>query len=88
MLVSSPVDGFRLAYVRQGSGEAVVLLHGWPGDHGDWREAAGLLGDGVAEFFSDATVQTLAGTGRFSPLEAPQRFAEAIVAARQPVTPP
>jgi pimeloyl-ACP methyl ester carboxylesterase len=25
----------------------VVLLHGWPGDHGDWREVAGLLGKGV-----------------------------------------
>jgi pimeloyl-ACP methyl ester carboxylesterase len=44
MCPSSPVDGFRLAYVRQGSGDAVVLLHGWPGDHGDWRDVAGLLG--------------------------------------------
>ncbi len=34
----SPVDGFRLAYDhRQGSGASVVLLHGWPGDRGDWR---------------------------------------------------
>ena len=47
VLLSAPVDGFRLAYARQGSGDAVVLLHGWPGDHGDWREVAGLLGDGV-----------------------------------------
>jgi pimeloyl-ACP methyl ester carboxylesterase len=47
MLLSSPVGGFRLAYVRHGSGDAVLLLHGWPGDHGDWREVVGLLGDGV-----------------------------------------
>jgi pimeloyl-ACP methyl ester carboxylesterase len=47
MWLSSPVDGFRLAYVRQGSGDAAVLLHGWPGDHGDWREVAGLLDDGL-----------------------------------------
>lgn len=47
MLLSAPVDGFRLAYARQGSGDAVVLLHGWPGDHGDWREVAGRLGGGV-----------------------------------------
>jgi pimeloyl-ACP methyl ester carboxylesterase len=47
MLLSAPVDGFRLAYARQGSGDAVVLLHGWPGDHRDWREVAGRLGDGV-----------------------------------------
>jgi pimeloyl-ACP methyl ester carboxylesterase len=28
---SDPVDGFRLAYDRAGSGPAVLLLHGWPG---------------------------------------------------------
>ena len=36
---SGPIDGFCLAYERHGSGDAaVVLLHGWPGDHEDWRE--------------------------------------------------
>jgi pimeloyl-ACP methyl ester carboxylesterase len=34
---SSDVDGFRLAYDRAGSGPAVVLLHGWPGDRTDFR---------------------------------------------------
>src|SRR5262245_38916527 len=34
---SEPVDGFRLAYDRAGSGPAAVLLHGWPGDRTDYR---------------------------------------------------
>jgi pimeloyl-ACP methyl ester carboxylesterase len=32
------VDGFELAYDRTGSGPAVVLLHGWPGDRTDHRD--------------------------------------------------
>jgi pimeloyl-ACP methyl ester carboxylesterase len=43
MLRSSPVDGFRIAYERAGSGAPVVLLHGWPGDHGDYRDLIPLL---------------------------------------------
>jgi pimeloyl-ACP methyl ester carboxylesterase len=43
MLRSSPVDGFRIAYARAGSGAPVVLLHGWPGDHGDYRGLIPLL---------------------------------------------
>src|SRR5688572_11396678 len=34
---TSAVDGFRLAYERTGSGPAVVLLHGWPGDRTEYR---------------------------------------------------
>ena len=34
---SEPVDGFRLAYDQAGSGPAVLLLHGWPGDRTDYR---------------------------------------------------
>ncbi len=45
MLRSSPVDGFRLAYEREGTGHPVVLLHGWPGDHADYRQVTALLGD-------------------------------------------
>jgi pimeloyl-ACP methyl ester carboxylesterase len=58
VLLSSPVDGFRLAYTRQGSGPPVVLLHGWPGDHGDWADVAAVLGDGV-----DVVVPDLRGFG-------------------------
>ena len=39
----SAVDGFRLAYDRSGRGPAVVLLHGWPGGRGDYRELVPLL---------------------------------------------
>jgi pimeloyl-ACP methyl ester carboxylesterase len=34
------IDGFRLTYDRIGSGRAVLLLHGWPGDRTDYREVA------------------------------------------------
>ena len=37
MPTSAPVDRFRLAYDRMGSGQGVVLLHGWPGDRTDYR---------------------------------------------------
>ena len=42
---SSPVDGFQLAYDRSGTGDAVVLLHGWPGDRMDYRDVTPLLND-------------------------------------------
>lgn len=37
------VDGFTLAYDVAGSGPAVVLLHGWPGDRTDFRDLVPLL---------------------------------------------
>jgi pimeloyl-ACP methyl ester carboxylesterase len=43
MTFSLPVDGFRLAYDRVGSGPPVVLLHGWPGDRTDYRDLVPLL---------------------------------------------
>jgi pimeloyl-ACP methyl ester carboxylesterase len=57
---SAPVDGFSLAYERSGSGDPVVLLHGWPGDHGDWREVAAILVDAGR---SDVVVPDLRGFG-------------------------
>lgn len=42
-MISAPVDGFRLAYDREGDGPPVVLLHGWPGDRHDYRALAPLL---------------------------------------------
>ena len=39
----SAIDGFRLAYDRSGRGPAVVMLHGWPGGRGDYREVVPLL---------------------------------------------
>ncbi|MFL5851621.1 MAG: alpha/beta fold hydrolase, partial [Solirubrobacteraceae bacterium] len=55
---SKPVDGFRLAYERAGSGPPVVLLHGWPGARLDYREVAARL---VAE--ADVVVCDLRGFG-------------------------
>src|ERR1700750_38130 len=37
------VDEFRLAYDRTGSGPAVLLLHGWPGDRTDYRAVVPLV---------------------------------------------
>lgn len=52
------VDGFRLAYERVGSGPAVVLLHGWPGDRSDYRLVMPLLAGAV-----DVVVPDLRGFG-------------------------
>jgi pimeloyl-ACP methyl ester carboxylesterase len=60
MLFSSPCDGFQLAYDRHGAGgQPVILLHGWPGDHTDYRHVVPLLGDGF-----DVVVPDLRGFGR------------------------
>ena len=31
------VDGLRVAYVEEGSGEPIVLIHGYPQNHKTWR---------------------------------------------------
>ncbi|MEZ0111145.1 pimeloyl-ACP methyl ester carboxylesterase [Catenulispora sp. EB89] len=46
MELSEPVDGFRIAYDRVGSGPPVVLVHGWPGDRTDYRELVPRLSGG------------------------------------------
>ena len=61
MLTSAPVDGFRLAYERlkpSPPAPAVVLLHGWPGDHTDYELLAPLLSGGA-----DVIVPDLRGFG-------------------------
>jgi pimeloyl-ACP methyl ester carboxylesterase len=61
---STSIDGFSLAYERHGadpgSGPAVVLLHGWPGDHRDWREVVPRL---TAEAQATVVVPDLRGFG-------------------------
>jgi pimeloyl-ACP methyl ester carboxylesterase len=50
---SQAVDGFRLAYDRRGSGPAIVLLHGWPGDRHDWCDVVSQLGDAFTTVVPD-----------------------------------
>jgi pimeloyl-ACP methyl ester carboxylesterase len=52
------VDGFRLAYDREGAGPAVVALHGWPGSRRDYRDVVARLGGAV-----DVAVPDLRGFG-------------------------
>jgi pimeloyl-ACP methyl ester carboxylesterase len=76
--LSSSIDGFRLAYHRLGSGvRSVVLLHGWPGDHTDFRYVAPLLADEI-----DVVAPDLRGFGasdkhRCDPAEAYSATAQA-----------
>ncbi|WP_030519210.1 alpha/beta fold hydrolase [Nocardia rhamnosiphila] len=39
------VDGARLCYAAAGSGDPLVLLHGWPQSHAAWREQIGPLSE-------------------------------------------
>jgi pimeloyl-ACP methyl ester carboxylesterase len=55
---SQPVDGFSLAFDREGAGPPVVLLHGWPGDRGDYARVVPLLRDAA-----DVVVPDLRGFG-------------------------
>ena len=43
MRSEAAIDEFRLAYERTGSGPAVLLLHGWPGDRTDYRAVVPLV---------------------------------------------
>src|SRR5258707_422159 len=47
------IDGFRLAYERTGSGPAVLLLHGWPGDRTDYRAVVPLVSRAADVIFPD-----------------------------------
>src|SRR5216683_1755593 len=58
MRQETAIDRFRLAYERTGSGPAVLLLHGWPGDRTDYREVAP-----VVSAAADVIVPDLRGFG-------------------------
>ncbi|HEU5388488.1 MAG TPA: alpha/beta hydrolase [Streptosporangiaceae bacterium] len=58
MRQETAIDGFRLAYDRTGTGPAVLLLHGWPGDRTDYREVVPLVASGA-----DVIVPDLRGFG-------------------------
>ncbi len=78
---SAPIDGFSLAYERHEDGaEAVVLLHGWPGDRQDWREVVPRL---VAGGRATVVVPDLRGFGASDarPAEPPEAYAAAGQAA-------
>jgi pimeloyl-ACP methyl ester carboxylesterase len=55
---SAPIDGFSLAYDRHGAGAPAVLLHGWPGHRGDYRDVAARLAP-----HADVVVPDLRGFG-------------------------
>ena len=70
-MLSSAVDGFKLAYERSGEGPAVVLLHGWPGDRTDYRRLAPML----VERGLDVVVPDLRGFGESDkPLVDPSQY--------------
>jgi pimeloyl-ACP methyl ester carboxylesterase len=58
MRQQTAIDGFRLDYDRSGSGPAVLLLHGWPGDRTDYRDVAPLVAA-----HADVVVPDLRGFG-------------------------
>ena len=58
MRSEAAIDGFRLAYDRTGSGPAVLLLHGWPGDRTDYRAVVPLVAPSA-----DVIVPDLRGFG-------------------------
>jgi pimeloyl-ACP methyl ester carboxylesterase len=58
MRQKTAIDGFRLAYDRTGTGPAVLLLHGWPGDRTDYADVAPLVASAA-----DVIVPDLRGFG-------------------------
>ena len=68
MRQETAIDGFRLAYERTGrtgSGPAVLLLHGWPGDRTDYRKVVPLVSAAA-----DVIVPDLRGFGESDKHEA------------------
>jgi pimeloyl-ACP methyl ester carboxylesterase len=67
---SAPVDGFSLAYDRHGAGPPAVLLHGWPGHRGDYRDVVPRLAE-----HADVVVPDLRGFGESDRQDRPPREA-------------
>jgi pimeloyl-ACP methyl ester carboxylesterase len=67
---SAPVDGFSLAYDRHGAGPPAVLLHGWPGHRGDYRDVVPRLAE-----HADVVVPDLRGFGESDRHDRPPREA-------------
>lgn len=59
------VAGIHIAYVRRGSGQPLVLIHGYPLDHTTWDEVAPLL-----EGYFDLIIPDLRGFGESDVMEA------------------
>lgn len=68
--LSSPIDGFRLAYDVSGVGADVVLLHGWPGDRHDFDAVVAALSNQVR-----VVVPDLRGFGESDKHDEPPREA-------------
>ena len=78
MRQETAIDGFRLAYERTGTGPAVLLLHGWPGDRTDYRAVVPLVSPAA-----DVIVPDLRGFGESDKHEAdPARQYNAAAQAR------
>jgi pimeloyl-ACP methyl ester carboxylesterase len=77
---SAPVDGFRLAYERAGSGPPILLLHGWPGDRTDYEDLAPLLVD-----HAEVIVPDLRGFGASDKHREPPAAYSAVAQARSVV---
>jgi pimeloyl-ACP methyl ester carboxylesterase len=60
------INGIKLAYIRQGKGTPLVLLHGYPLDHQLWDEVIPLLKDSF-----DLIVPDLRGFGESTTVDTP-----------------
>jgi pimeloyl-ACP methyl ester carboxylesterase len=61
------VQGHRIAHERRGNGPPLLLLHGWPSNHGEWRRQIDALSDEYTVVAWDAP-----GAGRSS--DPPETF--------------
>jgi len=80
MLRSRPIDDFTLAYDRVGHGDPVVLLHGWPGDRGDYRDVVPRLAE-----CAEVVVPDLRGFGQSDKHQRPPAAAYSAVSQARSV---